>query len=208
MRLEITQALLKEAFDYDPETGILRWRRRPRHHFVDDHGLNTFNTKCAGREAGYISNSGYRLIYIFGRKYLAHQLIWMMQIGKWPADQIYHRNHIRDDNRFENLCEATSAKNYHHRSIYSNNNSGFTGVGFHERSQKWMARVRIKGKLIHLGFFASKADAIAARSTVNRQHGFSKGHGLPPGVEPDHASAPIPAGTSARVAAGGPDWGE
>lgn len=49
------------------------------------------------------------------------------------------------------------------RKISKNNTSGMTGVYWHERHQRWRARIKHKGKEIYLGEYKNKADAIKAR---------------------------------------------
>lgn len=46
--------------------------------------------------------------------------------------------------------------------IPSNNTSGFRGVNFEKRRNKWKARLMIDGKEIYLGYFVNKEDAINA----------------------------------------------
>ena len=42
---------LRECFDYDPETGAFRWRRRPARHFSDPDTAQQWNARYAGTEA-------------------------------------------------------------------------------------------------------------------------------------------------------------
>ena len=65
-----------------------------------------------GKEVGYLDKStGYRYVEINGISYYSHRLIWFMHYGTWPKGQIDHINGIKDDNRIENLREATASEN-------------------------------------------------------------------------------------------------
>lgn len=50
---------------------------------------------------------------------LAHRAIWFLHFGRWPNDEIDHINHIRTDNRIENLRDVSHSENarrrIHHR---------------------------------------------------------------------------------------------
>ena len=40
---------LRECFDYNQKTGVLRWRARPRHHFKATKGWRSSHTQVAGK---------------------------------------------------------------------------------------------------------------------------------------------------------------
>lgn len=67
------------------------------------------------------------------------------------------------NNRKYNLRQATATENARNRSTAKNNTSGVTGVSVDSRSGSWRARIKIDGKLIHIGSFADKEGAIKAR---------------------------------------------
>jgi hypothetical protein len=90
---------------------------------------------------------------------------------------VLHINHSRDDNRFVNLRHATRVENSRNKSIYSKNTSGFNGVCWYERGSKWIANIRINGKLKHLGYFTDIDEAIIARKKANIEHEFHENHG-------------------------------
>lgn len=53
-------AFLRECLSYDPLTGMLTWRKRPRHHFPSEPAHGTWNTRWAGRPAGFTHSSGHK----------------------------------------------------------------------------------------------------------------------------------------------------
>ncbi len=67
------------------------------------------------------------------------------------------------NNRRSNLRPATQADNVKNASIRSDNTSGIIGVGWYKPTATWQARIGINGKLIRIGFFVNKDDAIRAR---------------------------------------------
>ncbi|QOZ26170.1 HNH endonuclease [Bradyrhizobium sp. CCBAU 51753] len=96
---ELTQSDLRDVLDYDPDTGIFRWRVSPT------------NRVKAGAVAGWRHKEGYREIRIAGRNYLASRLAIFYVTGEWPAELIKYRNGVRDDDRFANLYQATYSEN-------------------------------------------------------------------------------------------------
>jgi hypothetical protein len=160
----LTHAYLKKCFDYCPETGIVRWK------------ISNARRK-KGEEAGYLSY-GYRRIGIKGGDYPAHRLIWFLQTGEWPKLEIDHINHIRDDNRWENLRQVSSLLNGRNLPLKKSNISGHTGVFWHKVNKNWCAQVSVNGKAKHLGSFQEKADAIKARQEANKEYGFHENHGV------------------------------
>lgn len=150
---------VRALLSYDPETGILRWKVRAS------------NRVRAGDRAGSIDGrEGYRRIRIGGRNYKEHRIAWLLQTGKWPAEQIDHRNGVRWDNRFNNLREATNAENGRNGDLRSSNTSGVPGVDWYARVGKWRARITLHGRQKYLGYFDSFDTAAAARKNAERAY--------------------------------------
>ncbi len=74
-----------------------------------------------------------------------------------------HIDNNKHNNKLINLRFATSQENNQNRSLSSKNTSGAKGVSWHKQSMKWRANITINGKLIHLGSFINKDDAVNIR---------------------------------------------
>ena len=98
---------------------------------------------------------------IDGKAYKGQRLAWLLHTGKWPKKQIDHINRVRDDNRFENLREATKSENQINSGMYKNNKSGYRGVHFSKADGKWAATLRRDGRTRYLGVFSSAKEAYA-----------------------------------------------
>lgn len=146
----------KSGLEYDPETGLF-WR--------------------AGSVAGCVNKQGYRQISVRNKQYLAHRLAWLCTHGRWPKDQIDHINHRRDDNRLQNLREATNAEQRKNMKLAKNNTSGFRGVS--RQHGKWVSYIKVGGKKKHLGIFENKDNAVIARVYAEVLFGFHSNHGSP-----------------------------
>ena len=139
---------LREALDYDPHNGIITWR------------VNKGQRGRIGMVAGSISKfHGYRVIGIDGDLYRASEIAWAIYYGKRPTLLLDHINRKRDDDRIENIREATSAQNCYNSSLYKSNTSGFVGVSFHKASGRFVSRYRENGKLYNLGLFDTAEEA-------------------------------------------------
>ena len=84
----------------------------------------------------------------------------------------YCDHHDRNplNNRRYNLWEATIQENVRNASKRKDNKSGFIGVQWHKRQQNWHARIRVNGKLLHLGSFVNKQDAIVSRLNAEAKY--------------------------------------
>ena len=171
---------VKRLFDYRAD-GALIWRERPRSDFASEGAWKKWNKQFSGAEAGAIVSNGYRHIQITlagkRRKYLAHHISYAWHRGLWPAAEIDHINHLRDDNQIENLRAVSREENSRNLSLAVNSSTGVTGVVWHIRDRKWQARIMVNRKLIHLGSFANFDDAVAARKSAEKKFGFHKNHG-------------------------------
>lgn len=160
--MTITQEKLKRLLRYDPSTGVFTWLERPN------------NRIHIGDVAGQLNKDGYRLIRIEGQFYMAHRLAWFYLRGVWPSDEIDHRNGSRDDNRFDNLREATHGQNQQNRLANKNNSSGHLGVFFDKRRHRWFAQIRVNCRQVYLGSHDDKDKARDAyRVAKSKLHTFN-----------------------------------
>lgn len=146
----LTQSRLNELLHYDPDTGVFTWLAA------------VARSVKIGDVAGWAEDDGYLRISVGGKQYLAHRLAFLYMTGDWPKDQVDHRNGIRDDNRWDNLREATHAENGQNVALSRRNKSGFIGVCWNRQKGKWVAGIRIAGRLKHLGYFTSPEAAHVA----------------------------------------------
>jgi hypothetical protein len=82
--------------------------------------------------------------------------------GRWPETEIDHINGVGNDNRPDNLREATHQLNLHNSVKGKRNTSGFLGVGWDRRKEKWRAQITVEWKNVFLGYFATKEEAYRA----------------------------------------------
>lgn len=171
-------AYLREALSYDPRTGSLIWRGdRPVHHFKSEGIRQMWLDKHAGKTAGGITSEGYFAFMVGGKKYQSHRVAWAIHYGMWPEGDIDHINHDRVDNRIANLRDVSRNANSKNRSSQTNNTSGQTGVVWNRKERKWQAQIVVNKRIKHLGRFADKDEAIAARKAAEIEHGFHPNHG-------------------------------
>lgn len=174
---QLTQEYVRSLFDYDPETGVLTWKERPREHFSSARIWNSTNTRCAGKATSQRENSdGYLEVGIDGFLYKAHRIVWLWWNGILPVE-VDHDNGVRSDNRIANLCDTTRAGNMKNKGMRKDNRSGVTGVGWHAKDRRWVAHITTGGKLRRLGGFVNKDEAIAARLEAEKALGFHENHG-------------------------------
>jgi HNH endonuclease len=173
--LLITSRIVREFLDYDPETGLMMWKRRKRYWFRTDGSFRTWNTRYAGKPAGFDHNAGYLDIAIYGRKYLAHRLIWLWMTGRWPSNQIDHWDGNRRNNKWDNLFDVTSQQNNRNRKIDRRNTSGVLGVTL--RNNCYYVQIWANNKNHWLGPYASLVRAARVRKIMDAKYGFSPNHG-------------------------------
>jgi hypothetical protein len=150
---------LLQVLEYEPETGNLRWRKV------------TSNRIKVGDIAGQEDRHGHLLINVDGTRYMAHRLVWFYCTGDWPKDEIDHINLIKDDNRIENLREATRAENCRNVARKRHNKSGFKGVVRHPQAKHlFMAQITIGGRPKYLGLFKTPEQAHEAYVKASEQH--------------------------------------
>lgn len=84
---------------------------------------------------------------------------------------IDHINHNTLDNRKSNLRICTIQQNNMNKKIAKNNSSGYSGVYFDKRRQKWCAYIGVDNQIISLGFcFNNIKEAINARKEAEMKY--------------------------------------
>lgn len=137
----------RAVLDYDPLTGIFRWK------------VDRFAVKPGDIAGSLWKGSGYQRVRFAGREYAAHRLAWLFTYGEWPTDQIDHINRVKTDNRIANLRLATASQNGINR-LYRG--SLPRGVTFHKRDKRYQAQIKAPGCRRYLGLFDTAEEAHAA----------------------------------------------
>ena len=118
----------------------------------------TWNTKT---DSDYLQTNYQR------KKFSLHRLI--MKVNN-PKQQIDHINHNVLDNRKCNLRIVTNSQNQMNRNKPKQNTSGVRGVYWHKNKKQWQANIQVDNKLLYLGIFDKKEDAIDARLKAEKQY--------------------------------------
>jgi hypothetical protein len=150
--------LARALFIYDPETGALRWRVD---RVVQLRNHATVKAR-AGDLAGWLNDSGYRVVMFKRRKRRATTIIWLIVHGGLPEHEVDHINGNQQDDRLCNLRDATPRQNRYNTKLRANNKSGHKGVCWSKQAGAWRATIKADGKQKHLGFFDRLEDAASA----------------------------------------------
>lgn len=154
---------VRECLDYNPETGIFRWKFR-------DDIPQYVNAQYEGKVAGQEHSEGYRVICIKYQRYFSHRLAWLLMTGEWPKDEIDHIDCNRKNNKWNNLREATCSQNFMNRKILENTVSGFKGVNWHKQNKKWLVRMKVNKKSIYVGCYDDIEDAKKSMIEARKKH--------------------------------------
>jgi hypothetical protein len=92
-----------------------------------------------------------------------HRLIMNVYDEDIKIDHIFHN---RYDNRKKFLRIASNIENSQNRSLQSNNTSGYTGVWYDKKRNKWVAEIKVNKKKKHIGRFNNLQDAVIARKNA------------------------------------------
>lgn len=153
------KSTLNEYLNYDPETGLLNWKKRT-------------GPRCKIElPVGALSDKGYLRFNFQGKQFMCHRAIWIMVHGKIDG-QIDHINGIKTDNRIVNLRDVSQHLNMRNRVRYKTEHIGPVGV-YKTRHGRYEARISDE----YIGTYLTEAEAHAARSAVMGELGFTNRHG-------------------------------
>lgn len=158
-----TQAILREWFIYDSETGIFVWRKEPRK-------IGPY----LGKVAGHTRKTGYVFIGVPGFGLLgAHRLAWIYMHGLTIGGaEIDHIDGNPSNNAIANLRLATSSQQKQNKCVQSNNRSGLKGAFYHacRPGKKWRSQIKVGEKLHFLGYFETAEQAHEAYKAAAKEH--------------------------------------
>lgn len=147
---------LQEKLNYDPETGVLTWKK-------------CHDSTKIGKPAKSLDVAGYVQINMSGHVLKGHRVAWAIHYGQWPDGQIDHINGNRSDNRIANLrCVDNQTNCQNQRNGVRPNATGFIGV-HRDSTGKYRAKIQFNGKQMHLGGYATPEEAHAAYVNAKRQ---------------------------------------
>jgi hypothetical protein len=148
-----------EHLNYDPETGILTWKKR----------CSKFSNVVIGSEAGSIGTKGYRRITFTDGQKEAHRIAFLMYYGYLP-DCIDHIDRDPLNNKISNLRCATVAENTRNVGLTKSNKSGYKGISWNSRDMIWQCMISYKSKLKNIGSFKCKHEAARVYNLAARMY--------------------------------------
>lgn len=174
-----SQEVLRQLLDYDPDSGVMRWKHRGREWFSSssrrkaETSMNAWNARYAGSLAfTSLHKDGYKSGGLLGMSVLAHRVLWALVYGEWP-DCLDHINGNPSDNRIQNLRAVSQDVNNKNR---RRSKSGSV-LGVYQRGRRWAAYIGARPKRIHLGQFGCQTAAMIARKKAERELGYHPNHG-------------------------------
>jgi hypothetical protein len=149
-------------FEYDPMTGVIRWRYWPG------------GRGRANGVAGTVDRDGYIVIRHLGKGYKAHRIAWLLTHGVWPSGVIDHINGKKSDNRISNLRDVdivTNAQNL--TGAPKNGASGLRWVSWFSQYKKWKASFSFNRKRYFIGYFDDPHQAHEAAKRARAEMGIA-----------------------------------
>lgn len=160
----ITQELLKEYFEY-----------REGHFYrkiVSKHSRN-----FVGQQVSETIKNGYAHIRVYGESALMHRMVFLYHNGYLPKF-VDHIDCDKTNNNIENLREATTIQNSQNKPKQKNNKSGVKGVCWDKNKNRWIGRVSVNGKEVHVGTFTDFDEAVKeVKLYREKTHGEFANHG-------------------------------
>lgn len=155
----LTAERVRELLDYDPVTGNLQWTSPKPYDPVE------------GGKAGALGKAGSkyqyrRFVQVDYKRYPAHRVCWLHKTGEWPDGYVVPVNGDYDDLRWDNLQKLSAGEAASRGGVRRGNTSGYRGITWVEGRERWLAYVTNNYKRIHIGYFKTLEDAIAARDAA------------------------------------------
>ena len=150
---------LRLRFSYDPDTGLIHSRLR-------------FDKNGSPAVVGHVNQRGYMALCTMGKSVVSHRVAWLLTHGYWPSPKldVDHINGNKSDNRLANLRLVSRVENSQNRHSVSRKKANkLIGAYFiGSRAKPWRAAIKVMGKLMNLGQFATEQEAHAVYLDAKR----------------------------------------
>ena len=107
------------------------------------------------------------------KKYMIHRLVALHFVYNHKPTEYNIVDHIdgnQRNNHYTNLRWCSQHLNHLNSKKQSNNTSGYKGICWNKRDNKWLVRIYINYKQIRLGCFKSIEEAIRARQEAEKKY--------------------------------------
>jgi hypothetical protein len=163
---ELTAESVRYYLDYDPETGVFRWKNP------------TVSKIKPGQIAGRIKEQfgrKYAEIGLLGTLYPSGRLAWLYMTGEMPEKGISYHNGDGSDLRWLNLVQI---ENHHRRAVRNKRKlEGCPGVSWCKAWKRWYASIWFDGKSISLGSSKDYCEVVCLRKSAELRFGYDPYHG-------------------------------
>lgn len=113
-----------------------------------------------------VTAKGYLRVSLYADGRCRHKKVHRLVLSAFDGVsdlQVDHRDDDKANNRLDNLRYCTPRQNNcWMQESKTNRTSSHLGVCWHKRKSKWIASIRIDGRLRHLGYFQDELAAAAA----------------------------------------------
>lgn len=130
-------------------------------------GVSLSKKYAGGKQIKYYSVR-YQGIY-----YYCHHVVWTLHNGLIPPNvQIDHKDRNGHNNKIENLVIKSSSRNNHNRAPHGR--SGYKGVSFFARDNRWLARLGTSKGFKFLGYYDCPVEAALVWDRAALKEGRTK----------------------------------
>jgi hypothetical protein len=170
-QLLIIPADIGEYLSYNELTGDLTWIKST------GNGCNRKPGTIANSVGSGRANKKYINIKFRKHSYRAHRIAWFIKTGEQP-EEIDHRDGDGLNNKWYNLRNCTMLNNKQNYPKPVTNTSGYKGVSWNKKSNKWTATITANTTRINLGYFDNPELAHEAYcEAANKYHGEFANYG-------------------------------
>ena len=151
--IELQKQLLE---DFEYKDGELFWKKRG-------------SGRVLGKKVGVANKAGYITMYYRFKTRLVHRSIFLIHHGYLPKI-LDHIDGNKQNNRIENLREATDAQNRANSKTPITSKTGIKGVCWLKREQRYFAYCMVNGKRYELGVFKEIEKATTKVKEFREKH--------------------------------------
>jgi len=117
----------------------------------------------------------YLRLFVDGKVHRLHRMIYIWHYGI-PVNNIDHIDNNRENNRIENLRQATQQENCINRKHHTNSKSPYKNVYWNEAANKWAVSMCVNKVRKYFGIFedVELADLVASEARDKFQGQFAR----------------------------------